>query len=83
MAIQKRGVYGLKTYGPTLYTWTPDRTLKRAKPNEPCRHGTIKEYCTATDGSQGEDWITTYVYEDVFVDGTLERLAYVSCEYVQ
>lgn len=83
MRLQKRGTYGLKTYGATLYTWSPDKSLKRGTPNEPCRHGTIKNYCTATAGSQGEDWYTTYVYDDVFVDGILQRLAYVSCDYVE
>ena len=40
-------------------------------------------FCNAIPNSQGEDWISRYVYQVVIIDNTQKRLAYVECDYVQ
>jgi hypothetical protein len=42
-----------------------------------------KVFCDAKKGSQGIDNITGYVYEMIVVNGILQHLAYVECNYVQ
>jgi len=71
-----------KTYGPELYIWSPSDFVTKRKENI---GGNVppKFYCTATYGSQGQDWITTYVYDVVFVGMQKEQLAYVECDYVR
>ena len=76
---EKRGCYTVKTYGSRLYTWCPDKTINKAVSGRLVK----KKYCTAVPYSQGEDWICTYVYQNTIVSGTLKRLAYVECDYVQ
>lgn len=80
MAAQKRGQFTLKTYNSNLYTWSPDRTL-----NKPFKSVILSNfYCDATPNSQGQDWITTYVYNlGVDANGIQMRLAYVACDYVE
>jgi len=61
-----------------LYTWSPNvdntKNLKSAK---------RKYFCTATPFSNGEDWITTYTYDLVVINGEQKKLAYVECDYVK
>ena len=73
-------IFTLKTYGPKLYKWSPD-TSKQPAPKQT----TDKPYyCSATAGSQGQDWVVTYVYDiHVAPNGQVERLAYVECDYVE
>ena len=63
-----------------MYTWSPppnDLTKKASgAPEKPF-------YCDAVGGSQGQDWVTTYVYELLVVNNERKRLAYVACDYVQ
>lgn len=73
-----------KTYTPNLYKWSPP--CERFTPNED-KYTTKRVapyFCNATPGSQGQDWITTYVYT-LFVTpiGEQQKLAYVECDYVE
>lgn len=73
-------VFILKTYGVELYKWPPIETNVRKNQNFQKK----PYYCNATAGSQGQDWITNYVYTlSVSPIGKQERLAYVECDYVQ
>ena len=76
---EKRGCYTIKTYNSRLYTWCPDKTINKAVTGRVVK----KKYCTAIPYSQGEDWICTYVYQNVIIADTLKRLAYVECDYVK
>jgi hypothetical protein len=85
---EKRGCYALKTYGNYLYTWCPETPTYNSKKskliiNNPNNPNNRKYYCTATPGSQGEDWISTYSYDISSFNGVQERIAYVECDYVQ
>jgi hypothetical protein len=75
-----KNTFVLKTYGPILYKWSPTQSNIVKKQNI-----TKKPFfCNATSGSQGQDWITNYVYTlAVSPIGEQERLAYVECDYVQ
>jgi len=66
-----------KNYG-TLYKWSVRTGLQGRKGIKQTSIG-----CTAIIGSQGQDWLTGYVYNKVVVDGQLQRLAYVQCGYAQ
>ena len=66
-----------KNYG-TLYKWSV-RSGPQDKQNTKTDVGVG---CTAVAGSQGQDYNTGYVYEQVVVNGQIERLAYVACDYV-
>ncbi len=77
MALGKK-VFVRKPYDKRLYKWSPvetDRNLNKPKERQ--------SFCNATSGSQGEDFVTTYVYNQVVVDGILKRFAYVACNYVK
>jgi hypothetical protein len=39
-------------------------------------------FCSATPGNQGFDFISTYVYNVVTINGKPNRLAYVECNYM-
>lgn len=62
-----------------LYKWSPIPTEKKI--NE--RNGNSKFFCNATPNSQGEDWVTTYVYELIIIKGIKRKEAYVECDYVE
>ena len=66
--------------GDNLYKWSPDA-------NQITKAKIAKQFndffCTAIPGSQGEDRITTYVYDSVIVNGEVKKLAYVECDYVE
>jgi hypothetical protein len=63
-----------------LYTWCPIDDGKRAAK---ASGSNKKYYCTALPRSQGEDWIVTYVYTIIVVDGIQQKIAYVECDYVK
>lgn len=71
-------IFVLKTFGAQLYKWSPQPTSKSPKIT-----AQKQDYCTATPGSQGEDWVTTYSYNVEVVNGKQKRLAYVECDYVE
>lgn len=79
MSLQGKKVFTRKPYTGFLYKWAPETDVKRAAKNP----NTQKYFCTATPGSQGEDWICNYVYNLVIVNGQQVRLAYVECDYVE
>jgi hypothetical protein len=74
-----------KPLGYNIYKWCPQPTnytkahvgvnYNKPKSNTPY-------YCNATAGSQGFDFITTYVYNVVMYNGSSNNLAYVACDYV-
>lgn len=82
MAAEKRGKYGIKQYDIDLYTWSPFPDDPKRQP-DPRRIPPERHFCSATDGSQGEDWFTTYDYDLSVVTGIIQRIAYVTCDYVQ
>lgn len=68
--------------GGDLYQWSPPPN--NTSGNASIRGGGVGSYfCTATPYSQGEDWITRYVYNVTVVNGLAHRDAYVQCDYVQ
>lgn len=78
MAIEKK-VFTKKTYGAQLYKWSPIPTNKQV--NKPTQK---PFFCSAKPNSQGQDWITTYVYDVVInSNNQQERSAYVACDYVE
>jgi hypothetical protein len=77
MSLGKK-VFTNKTFGAQLYKWSP---LPSDKPKNNAPQKPF--YCTAIAGSQGQDWISTYSYNLVVVNGQQERLAYVECDYVE
>lgn len=72
--------YTLKTYTPDLFIWTaPENIITDRRQNK-----TKKPYfCNATAGSQGQDWITTYVFDIKLLNNIQQHIAYVECDYVQ
>lgn len=78
MSVGKK-TFTLKTHGAKLYKWSPipfDKSIIGKDNQRPF-------YCNATAGSQGQDWVTTYSYEIVVIDGLVAHLAYVACDYVE
>ena len=74
-------VFVSKSYEADLYRWSPACNQIKKKITE---KGIVNPYyCSATAGSQGQDWISTYVYTLVVVNHQQQRLAYVECGYVQ
>ena len=47
------------------------------------QNGKKKVFCSALPYSQGEDWITKYVYDVNVINSTQQHDAYVECDYVQ
>ena len=76
---QGRKVFMQKNIGSTLYKWSPEPTNYDNKN----RINKINDFCNATAGSQGQDWITTYVYDVTAINHQQARLAYVECGYVE
>ena len=74
-------VFVRKTGGFDVYKWAPTaNNLGQGKDSD---NRVAKPYfCTATAGSQGQDWISTYGYNVVWVNGQEQHLAYVECDYV-
>lgn len=73
-----KGKTFVRKSGGRLYKWSPLPTDKKNS-----KIGGVRKYfCSATPNSQGEDWVTTYVYEVVIINGIKEKHAYVVCDYV-
>jgi hypothetical protein len=68
----------LKTTTQPAYKWSPLPNDFSKKPKEGKPY-----YCSATAGSQGEDWISTYCYNITVINGVQSRSAYVACDYVE
>lgn len=79
MALTGNKIFTLKTYGAQLYKWEPIPADKKRTGRE----GKRPTFCTATPGSQGEDWNCNYVYDLTVINGQQHRFAYVECDYVQ
>ncbi len=77
-----RHVYVNKQYTPDLYTWTPPCFEKKKKISSNTRQNGGNG-CTAIAGTQGQDWVTTYVYDILIIDYQQQRLAYMACDYVE
>lgn len=74
----KKNVFVRKTGGFNVYTWSPIiNDFKKQKEGENPVY-----FCTATANSQGFDFITTYDYNVIVIDGDVKKLAYVACDYV-
>ena len=72
-------VFIQKSVGGQLYKWSPqpnDFSKKMKSNNAPF-------YCDAVAGSQGQDWITTYMYNLEVVNSQQAHFAYVECDYIQ
>jgi hypothetical protein len=78
-------VFVLKQFTSDIYKWSPgcpDFSRKKLHDNR----GSGKKnpvLCTAVAGSQGQDFVTTYVYDTAIIDYQQARLAYVECDYVE
>lgn len=78
-------VFFRKSGGFDIYKWCPgvinyDKQLNSGRQSK--IKPTTPYFCTATPNSQGVDFINTYVYNNILVNGTPSRLAYVACDYV-
>jgi hypothetical protein len=74
-------VFFRKTGGFDVYKWCPSSNNYNKTQN----NGNNKNnnyFCTATPNSQGFDFITTYSYNVIFINGEMKKLAYVACDYV-
>lgn len=76
MSLGKK-TFTLKTYGAKLYTWSP------VNGDKPINNGQRPFYCDAGAGSQGQDWITSYSYNILVINGQQQHLAYVVCDYAE
>jgi hypothetical protein len=71
-----------KSYGNQIYKWSPQPNNFSNKAAQ--NRQTVKPFfCNATAGSQGQDWITTYVYDLTVVNSEQRHDAYVECDYVE
>lgn len=79
MALGKK-VFIQKSYGNQLYKWSPQPVNYDNK-----AQGQVTKpfFCDATAGSQGQDWITSYVYNVSVVNLQQRHDAYVACDYVE
>ena len=78
-------VFVNKGYGAQLHKWSPSCSDLITDTNKANINSNGKKpfYCSASAGSQGQDWTTSYVYNLNVVNGQQERFAYVECDYVQ
>ena len=79
MANINKKVFFRKTGGFDVYKWSPSVNNYNKQNNS--RQKT-NYFCTATANSQGVDFISTYDYNIMIIDGVVKRLAYVACDYV-
>lgn len=64
-----------------IYKWSPSTYDPKTKIKGISNK---KVLCTATPGSQGEDFSTGYVYFLTYLPDNIEhRYAYVECDYVE
>lgn len=66
-----------------LYVWCPEDSIDKQSSSNLGKNIGPTVFCNAKKGSQGIDNITGYVYNLVVVNGILQHLAYVECDYVQ
>ena len=66
-----------------LYVWCPDISIDKQSAANLVKKGIPKPFCNAKKGSQGYDNVTGYVYHLLVVNGIVEHLAYVECDYVK
>lgn len=71
--------FARKPYSKFLYTWTPfeDNGKAKKKTNQP------NLFCNAKPNTNGEDFVTTYVYDQENINGVIHKYGYVECDYVQ
>lgn len=72
-----------KNAGSTVYKWAPQPVEFQKQTDLNRNQNDKKDYCDAVAGSQGEDWITKYVYNTELINHTPARIAYVECDYVE
>jgi len=77
MGFQK--VLTRKNYG-TLYKW---KATTGQQDKSKVKSGPMKRGCDAQAGTQGYDYNVGYVVERQIINGQLNRLAYVECDYVK
>jgi hypothetical protein len=65
------------------YIWCVDGSIDKQSALNIGKGGGVKPFCNAKKGSQGVDNITGYVYELLVVNGIMQHMAYVECDYVQ
>ena len=75
---QDRKIFLQKSVGGLLYKWSPIPNDLSKKPDT----GRLF-YCDAVAGSQGQDWITKYVYNLEVVNSQQAHFAYVECDYIE
>jgi hypothetical protein len=81
MALSNK-VFIQKSVGGLLYKWSPTpNNFSKNKSNN--KQNQRPFYCDAISGSQGQDWITTYVYNLEVVNSKQAHFAYVECDYVE
>jgi hypothetical protein len=85
--LKSQKVFVRKTGNFNLYTWSPDPNNFKKKLNEPSILLTQKpndlNFCSATPGRPiGFDFITTYSYNIIVINGINYNSAYVECDYV-
>jgi hypothetical protein len=66
--------------GGKLYKWCPGPQDKKAAKSS-ASMGSY--YCTTPNGSQGNDFISTYSYVVMVIAGQAVRTAYVQCDYMK
>jgi hypothetical protein len=76
-------VFFLKTSTYDVYKWSPGCPDFSKNRRHEGTGNTKPVFCTAVAGSQGQDFITTYVYDTALIDNQQARLAYVECDYVE
>jgi len=81
MATTKKILIQAKPINDVVFFWSPPKN--NFGPNKNIKKYVKPYFCNATKYSQGQDWITTYVYDRVIVDGEQQHSAYVECDYVQ
>lgn len=79
MGLDKNRTFVRKPYDKQLYKWSPQTHDKKAKK----KTAETNFFCTAKPFTNGEDFIVTYVYEQVYINGVEHRYAYVACNYVE
>ncbi len=67
--------------GGKLYKWSPGAQDKKAVRGSKAVNSNY--FCTTPNGSQGNDFISTYSYVIVVLNGQAHRTAYVQCDYVK
>lgn len=82
MSLKGLKVFARKPYSGRLYKWGVMNEDKKAK-KESGQGKVVKISCNATANSQGEDFITGYVFERVVINSVVHQYAYVECDYVE